>query len=104
MKVNYYFFPKLVVFLNFFTYSSLLECEREKPILKGNECVSYCNENQFKSGECIINNSIIKKRWINNIIKIENTNGELSISFFREDNIFYLQHHHQTMKKEYSMG
>ena len=88
MKVNYYFFPKLVVFLNFFTYSSLLECEREKPILKGNECVSYCNENQFKSGECIINNSIIKKRWINNIIKIENTNGELSISFFREDNIF----------------
>ena len=85
----YFLFPKLIIFFIFIAYSLLSECERDKPILKDNECVSiYCDENQFKSGECIINNSIIKKRWINNIMIIENTNGELSIAFNREDSIF----------------
>ena len=93
MKVKfirfYFFFPKLIIFLTFIAYSSLLECERDKPILKDNNCVStYCDESQFNSGECIINNSIIKKRWINNIIKIENTNGELSFAFDKEQGNF----------------
>ena len=93
MKVEfiqiYLFFPKLVIFFIFIVYSSLSECERDKPIFKDNKCVSiYCDENQFKSGECIINNSIIKKRWINNIMTIENTNGDLILSLYKEDNIF----------------
>ena len=77
------------MFFLFIAYSSLSECDRDKPIFKDEKCVStYCDENQFKSGECIINNSIIKKRWINNIIKIENTNGELSFFFNKEEGYF----------------
>ena len=83
------FIDRFILFFIFVTFSSSSECERDKPILKDNKCVSiYCNENQFKSEECIINNSIIKKRWINNIIKIQNTNGNLILSFNQENNIF----------------
>ena len=56
----------------------LSDCPREFPILKNNNCTSiYCNEDQFRSGECSINNTISKAQWLNNIIKFENTNGDI---------------------------
>ena len=48
------------------------ECERSKPIrLKNNNCVlQYCTEEQYNSKECVIDNSIIKTQYPNNIIFI----------------------------------
>ena len=51
--------------------SSLTECSRDKPILKNGSCrLEYCSDLDFESKECIINNSIIKTQWINNIMLI----------------------------------
>ena len=51
--------------------SSLTECPRDEPILKNGSCrLEYCSDYDFESKECIINNSIIKTQWINNIIII----------------------------------
>ena len=62
-------------------------CEKEKPIFKENECVSvYCNEDQFKSGECLVNNPIMKTNWLNKIITFENTNGDLYLSVNDDSN------------------
>ena len=51
------------------------ECERDKPIYKENECqLTYCTKEQFKNGICKINNSIINKQWLTNIIMIGEPN------------------------------
>ena len=45
------------------------ECNKETPIYKNNQCVnSFCSEVEFKNGDCIINNSIIKSQWLNKIV------------------------------------
>lgn len=49
------------------------QCSKEEPIQTINGCENiYCTESQFQNGECIISNSIIKRQWLNNIIKFEN--------------------------------
>ena len=54
-----------------FIFCQIDECQREKPIKVGEECLSKnCSELQFKSGEWIISNSIIKTQWLNNIISV----------------------------------
>ena len=72
---------KVMITLNLYAYSLLYQCNTSYPILKNNECVStYCSENQFKKEECIIDNPIIKEKWLNNIIIFENTTGYNSLS------------------------
>jgi hypothetical protein len=45
------------------------ECDKSTPIYKNNECLNvYCTEDEFKNGDCIINNSIIKTQWLNKLI------------------------------------
>ena len=74
-------FLKVILVSNFFIYSLLYECNKNNPILKNNQCVStYCKENEFKSGECIIDEPITKTQWITNITIFENTNGYISLS------------------------
>ena len=74
-------FLKVIITLNLYAYSLLYQCNTSYPILKNNECVStYCSEIQFKKEECIIDNPIIKEKWLNNIIIFENTNGYNSLS------------------------
>ena len=69
----------------------LSECDRAKPILKNGECVStYCTEEQFKTGECVINEPITKKQWLNNIIKFEKTNGDISLIFEENQKAFLI--------------
>ena len=49
------------------------ECSIEEPIyvLNDNKCVAqYCTKEQFKTGQCKIDNEIIKTQWLNNIIWI----------------------------------
>ena len=71
---------KIIIILNLTFYSILLQCPKELPIFKDNNCTSiYCSKDQFNSGECEINNSIIKTQWLNNIVKFDNTNGDIFI-------------------------
>ena len=84
MKNNYHIkltFFKIIIISSFFFYSLFLECNRDLPILKNNECVStYCTEEEYKTEVCIINEPITKTTWISNIITIENTNGDIHFS------------------------
>ena len=50
----------------------LNECNLENPILlKNGTCVSqYCEQKDFISNDCIIDNSKIKIQWLNNIIRV----------------------------------
>ena len=89
----YFSFLKIVLFFNLIIYSIPAECPKESPIIKNddNNCTSiYCNESQFNSGECKINNRIVKTQWLNNIIKFENTNGDINlIKNSNEDKIIF---------------
>ena len=78
------FSKKIILFKNILISNILIyvlsECDRNHPILKDNQCVStYCTEDQFKSGECVINEPLTKTQWLNEIIKIEKTNGDISL-------------------------
>ena len=46
------------------------ECDKDKPFNLSNICISQCSEDLLKSGECILDNPIIKTQWLNNIILI----------------------------------
>ena len=83
--IKYYFIIlKIIIFLNIFNFI-LSDCPRETPILKDNICTStYCSEEQFKSGDCQINNEIVKTKWLNNIIKFENTKGDIFLSINKD--------------------
>ena len=51
--------------------ADIVECTKNKPILISNECkLEYCTKKQFESKECIINNTVVKNQWLNNIIFI----------------------------------
>ena len=93
MKNNFYkissFLQIIIIISYFFCYSLFLECDKNYPILKNNECVStYCTKEQFSTGECIINEPITKTKWLTNIIIFENTNGEVNLFLNYETNIF----------------
>ena len=68
------------------------ECGKDSPILKGNECKNtYCKENEFWDGTCLIDNPIVKLQWINYIIQI----GKETPSFFlpiklSQENIIFI--------------
>ena len=75
-------FFKLIIISKLILHLQSIECNKSYPILKNNECVStYCNEIQFKEGECVINNPIVKTAWLTYIIIFENTNGEIDFSW-----------------------
>ena len=76
MKKNFYsnYSLKLIIILDSIIYALLIECPKDFPILKNNnKCVSYCDKNQFISGECEITIPNLKAKWLNNIITFENT-------------------------------
>ena len=55
--------------------ADIVECAKDKPILISKECkLEYCTKKQFESKECIINNTVIKNQWLNNIIFIGDKN------------------------------
>ena len=77
---KYLSFFKIIIVFNFIIYSLLNECNRTYPILKNNKCVStFCNEEQFKTGECIIDDPITKTQWLTDIIVFGNTNGDIAL-------------------------
>ena len=66
-------------------YILCTECNMTTPILIQNECkLIYCSEAQFISGNCSINNTIIKTQWLNNIILFNDYKiryGSLAVNF-----------------------
>ena len=59
------------MFSQLFIIITLDECQLDKPILSNGECSSQCqNKEYYKSGECSINNTIIKTQFPNDIISI----------------------------------
>ena len=52
------------------------ECDRDTPIrlTTNNTCISSFSNDLFNSGECFIDNEIIEKQWLNNIILIKENN------------------------------
>ena len=79
LKLNFIAFI-LVIFSNFFIFTLLLECTKDFPINKNNECVQYCNKEQFDSGECEVTFPLLKIKWLNNIITFENTRGDIYLA------------------------
>jgi len=94
-KINFGFSLRLLLIV-YLLKIILNSCEKETPILHGGNCESlFCSEDQFSSGECKINNDIIKIQWLNNVIFMGNeysaytllgnySNGDIVI--FVEDN------------------
>ena len=65
----------IIIFLSFFNITKSTECNISYPILKNNQCsLIYCKEEEFKLGQCLKNNSIIKTQWLNNIIHVGEKN------------------------------
>ena len=47
------------------------ECGKNEPFLTSKGCSSeYCSKERIESKDCIINNTIVKTQWLNNIILI----------------------------------
>ena len=54
-----------------FIYKNFIKCDcpKDNPIKINEECkLQFCNESDFKSGICSIENEIIKTQWLNNFI------------------------------------
>ena len=72
---------KIIILSGFVIYSSLLlECTKNLPFLKNEQCVEYCNKEQIDSGGCEISFPILKTKWLNNIITFENTIGDFYLN------------------------
>ena len=73
---NNFFFIILIQLLLLFpsNQEDLSECLINTPISKNGQCTNeYCTKEQFESKVCLINNTIIKTQWLNNIIFIGNS-------------------------------
>ena len=65
LKINF-----IIFFFNLF-FAFLKDCDKAEPILKENSCrLTYCEQSEFNTNICSINNTIIKTQWLNNIIRI----------------------------------
>ena len=61
-----------IILLYFLLPISHSECNIDTPILTETGCqLKYCSKAEFDSGDCVIDNSIAKTQWLNNIISID---------------------------------
>ena len=68
----------LIIYLFDIIKSEILECQKDSPFRKYNQCTSEpCLKVELDSNNCYINNTIIKNQWLNNII----TFGELTFRY-----------------------
>lgn len=69
-KIFSLFVLKYILIFNMIKLCSFFQCDRDKPFLKEDTCISSCKTEEINKGICIINNDIIKAQWLNNIIII----------------------------------
>ena len=63
------FLFKFLIFLDITEYSKMFVCnDKDRPLLKGDNCVSSCTTEEIKEEICKIENKIIQTQWLNNII------------------------------------
>ena len=77
---------EIIILFNSFFRSLTTTCTEDLPFLKNKQCVSYCDKNELISGECEINDPILKTKWLNNIITFESTNGNSFLSLNKNKN------------------
>ena len=81
----------------------LNECNRDNPIkLKNGNCTfEYCEEEKYNSGECVIDNKIIKTQFPNNIIFVgtETLRYLNFITFSNEDMLFQTSAYPESNKR-----
>ena len=68
------------------------ECSRDAPIrlTNNNECTSTFSNELYNSGGCIIDNQIIKKQWLNNIILIKESGLKyINFHFFQNGDMIF---------------
>ena len=64
--INSIFFISILLIIIHISHS---ECDINTPILTPSGCqLKYCSNNEFDSGACNIDNSIVKTQWLNDII------------------------------------
>ncbi len=71
----------LLIIIIMKVFYTMCECERDIPINRNGNCEkSYCTKEEFDSGECIVENSVIKTQWLNNIFIYDDNNyGEIQM-------------------------
>ena len=78
---------QIIILFNSFFHSFTTTCTEDLPFLKTNQCVSYCDKNELISGECEINDPILKTKWLNNIITFKNTKGNSFLGLNKNKNL-----------------
>ena len=77
MIKKYWDISLIILLLEFIIFLQIIkiisnECNRDNPFkLKDNTCTSQCSEIKLKSGDCILDNKIIKAQWLTNIIMLD---------------------------------
>ena len=70
--IYFSFLFKIVFFFPLITLCS--QCDYYRPFLKDGTCQVSCSNEELDSGDCIIENEILKTQWIDNIIYLSDTN------------------------------
>ena len=85
---NFIFLLNIISLFNIIK-AEITECSKQQPILISSQCkLEYCSKEQFDLKQCIINNTIVKTQWINNLIIFgENPYRYLSYATYSNDDI-----------------
>ena len=88
-KANNFIFLLNIISLFNIIKAEITECSKQQPILISSQCkLEYCSKEQFDLKQCIINNTIVKTQWINNLIIFgENPYRYLSYATYSNDDI-----------------
>ena len=82
------FIINLIILLQNINPVIVEECGTDIPFLKNGNCVDSCTKSEFESNECEISNSIIKIKWITNIIPFGDKNfNYVKIAYFSNNDM-----------------
>ena len=86
-KIILFLFSLIILF--YIIKTEIIECSKDQPILISGQCkLEYCTKKQFELKQCIVNNTIVKTQWINNLIIFgDNSYRYLSYATFSNDDI-----------------
>ena len=82
----------LIIFLQIMGYYKMNVCDNiERPLLKGDNCISRCTTEEIKTKICKIDNDIIPTQWLNNIIYLGYQNySYINLITTENNNLFFL--------------
>ena len=101
MKKNIFFIPinskqntniflfKICLFLKIIQYCLFEKCTIDNPFLINNNCAKSCKKEDIDSKLCVLDNAIIKKQYLNNIIYIKQDRLVYNDFVVSENNTLY---------------